>query len=122
MKPVRETPRILHPAGWPQPRGYTHGMAARGTLVFVAGLAVKIAQYARTVDMLARHPGTARYIARKLCRRLISDHPPEPVVQAAADTFMANLDAADQLKQVERQIISTALRGLRARAEELAES
>ncbi len=38
MKPVRETPRILHPPGWPQPKGYTHGMAARGTLVFVAGM------------------------------------------------------------------------------------
>ncbi len=38
MKPLRETPRILHPPGWPQPKGYTHGMAARGTLVFVAGM------------------------------------------------------------------------------------
>ncbi|MCL4863116.1 MAG: DUF1800 family protein, partial [Caldilineaceae bacterium] len=41
----------------------------------------------------------------KLCRRLISDHPPESVVQAAADTYMANLDAADQLRQVVRTIL-----------------
>jgi uncharacterized protein (DUF1800 family) len=57
------------------------------------------------LNILARHPGTARHIARKLCRRLISDRPPESVVQAAADTFMANLDAADQLKQVVRTIL-----------------
>ncbi len=57
------------------------------------------------LDLLCYHPGTARHIARKLCRRLISDHPPESVVQAAADTYMANLTAADQLKQVVRTIL-----------------
>jgi len=31
------TPRVLHPAGWAPPRGYANGVAARGTLVFVAG-------------------------------------------------------------------------------------
>jgi enamine deaminase RidA (YjgF/YER057c/UK114 family) len=29
--------RILQPAGWPRPRGYSNGVAARGELVFVAG-------------------------------------------------------------------------------------
>jgi len=29
--------RILQPAGWPRPRGYSHGIEARGRLVFVAG-------------------------------------------------------------------------------------
>ena len=57
------------------------------------------------LDMLARHPGTARYISRKLCRRLISDNPPERIVEAAAAVFMANLDAPDQLKQVTRTIL-----------------
>lgn len=57
------------------------------------------------LDILCYHPGTARHIARKLCRRLISDHPPESVVQAAADTYMANLTAPDQLKQVVRTIL-----------------
>jgi len=57
------------------------------------------------LDLLARHVGTARHICRKLCRRLISDTPPERVVQAAADVFMANLDAPDQLKQVTRTIL-----------------
>jgi enamine deaminase RidA (YjgF/YER057c/UK114 family) len=29
--------RILQPAGWPRPRGYSNGVATRGELVFVAG-------------------------------------------------------------------------------------
>jgi hypothetical protein len=57
------------------------------------------------LDLLANHPGTARHIARKLCRRLISDEPPESVVQAAADVFYAQRNAPDQLKQVVRTIL-----------------
>ena len=29
--------RILLPPGWPQPKGYSNGIAARGTLVSIAG-------------------------------------------------------------------------------------
>jgi enamine deaminase RidA (YjgF/YER057c/UK114 family) len=29
--------RVLHPEGWPRPRGYANGIAAEGRLVFVAG-------------------------------------------------------------------------------------
>ncbi len=57
------------------------------------------------LDIIASHPGTARYVCRRLCKRLISDNPPESVVQAAADVFHANIDAADQLKKVTRTIL-----------------
>jgi enamine deaminase RidA (YjgF/YER057c/UK114 family) len=30
--------RILLPAGWPRPRGYSNGVAVRGEMVFVAGM------------------------------------------------------------------------------------
>ena len=30
-------PRILQPAGWARPKGYSHGMAARGLQIFVSG-------------------------------------------------------------------------------------
>jgi enamine deaminase RidA (YjgF/YER057c/UK114 family) len=30
-------PRILQPAGWPRPKGYSQGMAARGLQIFVSG-------------------------------------------------------------------------------------
>lgn len=29
--------QVLQPAGWPRPKGYSHGMAAEGRQVFVAG-------------------------------------------------------------------------------------
>ncbi len=29
--------RVLQPPGWPRPKGYANGIAAEGTLVFVAG-------------------------------------------------------------------------------------
>ncbi|MBI5964795.1 MAG: DUF1800 family protein [Chloroflexi bacterium] len=57
------------------------------------------------LDLLASHPGTARHIALKLARRFISDSPPDAVVQAAADTFLANKDAPDQLKRVVETIL-----------------
>jgi uncharacterized protein (DUF1800 family) len=39
------------------------------------------------LDILARHPSTARYIAFKLARRLVSDDPPPALVSRAAATF-----------------------------------
>jgi uncharacterized protein (DUF1800 family) len=40
------------------------------------------------LDIVARHPSTARYIATKLCRRLVSDSPPPALVDRAAATFI----------------------------------
>ena len=57
------------------------------------------------LDLLAYHPGTARFIARKLCRRFISDTPPDSVVQAAAAAFTEFRDAPDQLKRVMETIL-----------------
>jgi len=60
------------------------------------------------LDLLANHPGTARHIARKLCRRFIADVPPDSVVQAAAATFMEFRSAPDQLKRVMETILLSA--------------
>ena len=57
------------------------------------------------LDMLAQHPGTGRYVCRKLCRRFISDNPPERIVNEAAALFTAKWQAPDQLKQVVRLIL-----------------
>ena len=59
------------------------------------------------LDLLATHPATGRFIAGKLARRLISDDPPQQVVDDAAAVFSANVDAPDQLAQVVRSLIES---------------
>jgi uncharacterized protein (DUF1800 family) len=41
------------------------------------------------LDILARHPSTAHFVATKLARMFISDNPPESVVRRAASVFLA---------------------------------
>lgn len=41
----------------------------------------------RVLDLIARRPSTARFIARKLCVRFVSDSPSTALVQKAADAF-----------------------------------
>ena len=41
----------------------------------------------RALDLLAKHPSTAKFIARKLCRRFIADDPPASCVDAASARF-----------------------------------
>ena len=41
----------------------------------------------RVLDLVARHPSTARFIARKLCVHFVSDSPSTALVQRAADAF-----------------------------------
>ena len=57
------------------------------------------------LDRVAVHPGTARHIGTKLCRRLIADEPPREVVEAAARVFLDQADAPDQLRRVVRTIL-----------------
>ena len=41
----------------------------------------------KVLDIVARHPATARHIARKLAVRLVSDDPPQELVDRAATVF-----------------------------------
>jgi uncharacterized protein (DUF1800 family) len=43
----------------------------------------------RVLDVVARHPATARHIATKLARRFVSDTPPEALVRRVAARFTA---------------------------------
>jgi uncharacterized protein (DUF1800 family) len=101
---------------------WEEGVGQSGTFLFYSDwhdeypkrvLGVDIASYQGiedgeiVLDTLAAHLGTARYIARKLCRRLISDNPPENLVNEAAQVFHANVDKDDQLKRVVRTILKS---------------
>ena len=57
---------------------------------------------------IATHTLTSTFIARKLCRRFVSDFPPESLVQSAAQVFRDHVDAPDQLGQVMRHILLSA--------------
>ncbi len=41
----------------------------------------------RVIEILTRHPSTARFIATKLVRRFVADAPPEPLVERVAATY-----------------------------------
>ncbi|MEM9557635.1 MAG: DUF1800 domain-containing protein [Acidobacteriota bacterium] len=56
-------------------------------------------------DIVCEHPATGRFVAQKLCRRLVGDFPPQDMVDAAAAVFTAQVDAPDQLRQVVRTIV-----------------
>ena len=57
------------------------------------------------LDILAGHPGTARFVCGKIARRFVSDDPPTALVDRLAKTFLATRDAPDQIAQVLRVLV-----------------
>jgi len=56
----------------------------------------------KVLDILARHPSTARFIATKLARRFVSDDPPKSLIDRAAARFR---DTDGDLREVVRTIL-----------------
>ena len=56
------------------------------------------------LDIVARHPATARFIARKLAVRFVSDNPPLALVERAAQTFMKT---DGDIREVVRTIVTS---------------
>ena len=56
------------------------------------------------IDILSRHPATARFIATKLVRRLVSDEPPPALVERAARTFQ---DTDGDIRKVVATIVTS---------------
>lgn len=57
------------------------------------------------LDILASHPGTARFVCEKLARRLLSDEPPANLVDRMAGVFLTAAAAPDQIVQVLRVLV-----------------
>lgn len=65
-------------------------------------------EHGRTVlDQLASHPATARHMCRKLAIRLISDTPPESLVESAALVFRDHWQSPDQIQRVVRHLLES---------------
>lgn len=60
------------------------------------------------LDMLAEHPATAEFLAKKMCKRFISDNPSQTIVDAVADTLHQNWQAADQIKLAMETLLKSA--------------
>jgi uncharacterized protein (DUF1800 family) len=58
----------------------------------------------QVLDILARHPSTATFIARKLAIRFVSDQPPQSLVDRAAATFTRT---DGDIREVVRTIITS---------------
>ena len=69
---------------------------------FQAGQGVKEGE--QLLDLLARHPSTARFIATKLVQRFVSDTPPAALVQRAAATFTRT---DGDIREVVRTIVTS---------------
>jgi len=58
----------------------------------------------KVLDILSRHPSTARYISRRLAQRFLSDDPPASVVQKMAQTFT---QTEGDIREVLKTMLST---------------
>jgi uncharacterized protein (DUF1800 family) len=59
----------------------------------------------QVLDLLARHPATARFIATKLVRRFVADDPPAPLVERVAASYR---DTDGDIRAMLRTILASA--------------
>ncbi len=57
------------------------------------------------LETLSQHPGTARYLSKKLVRRFVADDPPQELVDAVAKTWLEHRTSPDQIARVLRVLI-----------------
>jgi uncharacterized protein (DUF1800 family) len=43
----------------------------------------------KVLDIIAKHPSTARYISKKLAQRFVADNPPQTLIDSMAKTFLS---------------------------------
>jgi uncharacterized protein (DUF1800 family) len=63
----------------------------------------------QVLDLLSVHPGTARFVVKKIIRRLLSDDPDPGMIDRVAGVFLAAADAPDQIAQVIRAVVADPL-------------
>lgn len=61
----------------------------------------------QVLDLVAAHPGTAKFVCRKICTWLVADDPPDTLVARAAATWMKHQKAPDQIARVLRTVLTS---------------
>lgn len=108
QKDVIEVARCL--TGWGieirtgkfQFHNFRHDNGAKSVLGHTIPAAGGQADGEKVLDILSRHPATAKFIATKLCRRLVADEPPPALVTRVAKVF---LDTDGDLPKVYAAIV-----------------
>ena len=59
----------------------------------------------RVLDLVAAHPGTARHVCGKLCRRLVGDLAPQSLIDEAVAVWTKSREAPDQIAQTVRAVL-----------------
>jgi len=57
------------------------------------------------LDMVASHPATGKFLCKKLCTWLISDNPPQSIIDKAVKVWNDNYEADDQIQKVVKVIL-----------------
>ena len=99
--------RVLLPEGWPRPRGYANGVAARGEMVFVSGMVGWDAEQRFPSDTIA---GQARVALENIVAVLAqAGARPEHIVRMTwyVTDRRAYLDAASEIGVAFREIIGS---------------
>jgi uncharacterized protein (DUF1800 family) len=58
----------------------------------------------QVLEILSRHPSTARFVSKKLCQRIVSDDPPAQLVERVAQVF---LKTDGDIREVVRAIVTS---------------
>jgi uncharacterized protein (DUF1800 family) len=64
-----------------------------------------MADGAKVLDLAAFHPATARFLAKKLCIRLVADDPPDAIVSSATKVWTKARDKPDQIARVVAHLV-----------------
>jgi uncharacterized protein (DUF1800 family) len=69
-------------------RGWMHDTGNKNVLGVTIGAGGGISDGLQVIDILSRHPSTARFISKKLCQRFVVDNPPPQLVERVAQVFL----------------------------------
>jgi uncharacterized protein (DUF1800 family) len=85
-------------------RPWMHDTGAKTVLGVSITAGGGISDAIQVIDILSRHPSTARFTSKKLCQRFVSDDPPPLLVERVAQVF---LKTGGDIREVLRSILTS---------------
>jgi uncharacterized protein (DUF1800 family) len=86
-------------------RPWMHDSGAKTLLGQAIGPWGGISDGERVIEILSRHPSTARFLSLKLCRRFVADEPPPQLVERVTQVFIRT---DGDIRQMLRTILTSA--------------